>query len=91
MVYSDTLRNLTRNHLKSLQNFKAVTVNFVETGSNDDLLNMNVYLTPIERYTIGFETELTHSNIRSVGIAGKFSLINRNTFKGAELLKLSFF
>jgi hypothetical protein len=50
---------------------------------------MDILLAPIEKYTLGFETELTHSNIRDIGTSAKFSITNRNTFRGAELLKLS--
>jgi len=89
MVYKDTLRNLTRIHLKSLKNFKSTTINFSPHNNKSDELTMDVFLSPIEKYTLGFETELTHSNIREIGISGKFSITNRNTFRGAELLKLS--
>lgn len=86
-IYKDTLRNLTRNHLKSLKNFKSTSIKFEEL--NDEALKMNILLTPIEKYTLGFETELTHSNIRNIGTSAKFSITDRNTFKGAELLKVS--
>ena len=89
-VYTDTLRNLTRQHLKSLKNFKTVSIEYVQVENRDDQLDVNIFLTPIEKYTLGLETELTHSNIRDLGVSGKFSIINRNTFKGAELFKLSF-
>ena len=89
MVYKDTLRNSTRIHLKSLKNFKSTTINFSPHNNKSDELTMDVFLSPIEKYTLGFETELTHSNIREIGISGKFSITNRNTFRGAELLKLS--
>ena len=46
---------------------------------------MNILLTPIEKYTLGFETELTHSNIRNIGTSAKFSITDRNAFKGAPL------
>lgn len=88
-IYSDTLRNLTRNHLKSLNNFKAISINYTAI-KNTDLLIANIRLTPQEKYTIGAETELTHSNIRKLGVSGKFSATNRNSFKGAELFKFSF-
>jgi hypothetical protein len=39
---------------------------------------------------LDLETELTHSNIRDLGVSGKFSFINRNIFRGAEIFKLSF-
>jgi outer membrane protein assembly factor BamA len=86
-IYKDTLRNLTRNHLKSLKNFKTTSIKFEEL--NDELLKMNILLTPIEKYTLGFETELTHSNIRNIGTSAKFSITDRNAFRGAELLKMS--
>jgi outer membrane translocation and assembly module TamA len=89
-VYKDTLRNLTRSHLKSLKNFKSTTISFTPIGTSEDALKMDIFLVPIEKYTLGFETELTHSNIRNIGVSGKFSLTDRNVFKGAELLKLSF-
>lgn len=88
-VYKDTLRNLTRSHLKSLNNFKATNIKFEPIKGFDDALKMNVFLTPIEKYSLGFETELTHSNIRDVGISGKLSITDRNVFKGAELFKFS--
>lgn len=89
-VYKDTLRNLTRTHLKSLQNFKSTNIKFTQIAGTDNELKMDVYLAPLEKYTLITETELTHSNIRNLGVSGKFSITDRNAFKGAELLKLSF-
>ncbi len=89
-IYKDTLRVLTRSHIKSLKNFKSTNIKFSPYQNKDDELEMDVFLTPTEKYTLGFETELTHSNIRNVGTSGKFSITNRNTFKGSELFKLSF-
>ncbi len=88
-TYKDTLTNLTRTHLKSLQNFKSTNISFTTIPGTDDELKMDILLAPLEKYTLGVETELTHSNIRNLGVSGKFSITNRNTFKGAELLKLS--
>ena len=89
-IYKDTLRNLTRNHLKSLKNFKSTNIKFSTIPGTDNELKMDVFLSPIEKYTLGLETEITHSNIRDVGTSAKFSISNRNAFRGAELLKLSF-
>lgn len=89
-IYKDTLITLTRNHLKSLKNFKSANIKFSRFSDKENELQMDVFLTPLEKYTLGFETELTHSNIRNIGVSGKFSLTNRNSFKGAELLKMSF-
>ena len=43
----------------------------------------------LKKYSIGFNTELTHSNIRQLGVSGKLSFLNRNIFKGSEILKFS--
>ncbi len=86
-IYSDTMRNLTRNHLKSLKNFKSINISY--KAIDDKNLEANIYLTPIETYTVGLETEITHSNIRNIGVSGKFSITNRNTFRGSELLKIT--
>lgn len=89
-IYKDSLRNLTRRHLRSLKNFKSIIIQYDTVANSDNQLDVNIFLTPIEKYTLGLETELTHSNIRDLGVSGKFSIINRNTFKGAEIFKLSF-
>jgi len=89
-IYSDSLRNQTRTHLKGLKNFKGTNLKYKPVPGRDDQLDVDILLTPIEKYTLGLETELYHSNIRDLGISGKFSIINRNTFKGAEIFKLSF-
>ncbi|WP_254712801.1 hypothetical protein [Polaribacter sp. AHE13PA] len=89
-IYKDTLRNLTRNHLKSLKNFKSTNIKFTPISGTDNELKMDIFLAPIEKFTLGLETEITHSNIREIGSSAKFSITNRNAFRGAELLKLSF-
>lgn len=89
-VYKDTLRNLTRNHLKSLNNFKSTNIEFTPINGSDEELRMDLFLSPKEKYTLGFETELTHSNIRNIGSSAKFSLTNRNALRGSELFKISF-
>ncbi|WP_028887919.1 translocation and assembly module lipoprotein TamL [Tenacibaculum ovolyticum] len=88
-VYSDSLKNLTRTHLRGLKNFKSTSIRYNELS--DDELEANIFLTPIEKYTLGFDTELSRSNIRNFDVSLKFSLINRNTFKGAEIFKFSTF
>lgn len=86
-LYTDSLRNLTRNHIRGLKNFKTTSIRYEEL--NDNELEANIYLTPIEKYTVGLETELARSNIRTFDVSAKFSITNRNTFKGAETFKLS--
>jgi outer membrane protein assembly factor BamA len=88
-IYSDSLRNSTRSHLKTLNNFKGINITYNQAEGTNNELNTTIFLTPIEKYSLGLDTELTHSNIREIGVSGKFSLINRNTFRGAEILKFS--
>lgn len=83
--YSDSLRNLSLKHLRGLKNFKSTSIKFSDL--NDDELEANIFLTPKEKYTLGFEAELSRSNIRFFDISTKFSILNRNTFRGAELFK----
>ncbi|NLP57348.1 BamA/TamA family outer membrane protein [Lutibacter sp. B1] len=86
-IYKDETRELTRKHIRGLDNFRSVEIKYTELGN--DNLEASVYLTPLKKYSIGFNTELTHSNIRQLGISGKLSFLNRNIFKGAEILKFS--
>lgn len=86
-LYSDINRDLTRNYLRTTQNFKLVDVKYTE--NDDNTLDAAIYLSPLKKYSLGLNTEVTHSNIRSLGVSGKLSLLNRNTFKGAEIFKLS--
>ena len=86
-IYKDLTRELTRKHLRGLDNFRTVDIKYTELAN--DLLDATIYLTPLSKYSIGFSTELTHSNIRQLGISGKLSFLNRNIFKGAEILKFS--
>ncbi|MCF6180694.1 BamA/TamA family outer membrane protein [Lutibacter sp.] len=87
-IYKDESRELTRKHLRNLNNFKSVNIKYTELPNSDDLL-ASIYLTPLKKYALGFNTELNHSNIRQLGISGKLSFLNRNIFKGAEILKFS--
>ena len=89
-VYTDSLRALTQTHLRGLRNFKSTSIRYNPYGNEEESLEANIFLTPREKYTIGVETELSRSNIRNFDISAKFSVTNRNTFKGAEIFKLSF-
>lgn len=86
-LYSDTNRDLTRNYLSTTQNFRLVDIKYTE--NEDNTLDATIYLSPLKKYSLGLNTEVTHSNIRQLGISGKISLLNKNTFKGAEIFKLS--
>ncbi len=86
-LYEDDTRELTRKHLRGLQNFRTVDIKYEEL--ENDMLQASIFLSPLKKYSIGISTELTHSNIRQLGISGKLSFLDRNIFRGAELLKFS--
>ncbi len=86
-IYKDDARELTRKNLRGLHNFRSVDIKYEEL--ENDMLEASIYLSPLKKYSIGISTELTHSNIRQLGVSGKLSFLNRNIFRGAELLKFS--
>ncbi len=86
-TYSDLNLELTRKHLRSLQSFKTIKINFEENEPNQ--LTANILLTPVKRFGLKFETEATHSNQKPFGFSGKTSFSNHNTFRGNEILQLS--
>lgn len=88
-VYKDRERDLTRKYLRELQNFKpSIDIKYQE--NDDETLTANIYLTPLKKHTFGLATEVNTSNIKPLGILGKFSWLNRNIFKGTEILETSF-
>lgn len=86
-IYQDTTTVLTRMHLRGLKNFKYIAIKYKELTEDD--LEANIYLTPIEKFSLGFKTELSRSNVRDYDISGKFSIGNRNVLRGTESLKFS--
>ncbi|MBP8792447.1 MAG: BamA/TamA family outer membrane protein [Lutibacter sp.] len=86
-IYKDEDRELTRKNLRRLNNFSSVDIKYEEL--DDDYLDASIYLTPLNKYSTAINTELTHSNIRTFGVSGKLSFLNRNIFKGSEILKFS--
>jgi len=86
-IYKDTDRELTRKHLRGLLNFSLVDIKYTEL--EDDSLEASIILKPLAKYNLGFSTELTHSNIRQLGISAKVVFSNRNAFKGSEIFKFS--
>ena len=70
--------------------FRANNIKYEPVDSLSNQLDVSILLTPLDKFSLDLETELTHSNIRDLGVSAKFSIVNRNIFKGAEIFKLSF-
>lgn len=88
-IYKDSERNLTRKYLRDLENFQSSLDIKYEEDLNGSL-TANIYLNPLKKFGINVDADLTTSNINPLGILGKFGVLNRNVFKGAEVFELSF-
>lgn len=88
-VYSDKDRSLTLKHLNELRTFKYPNIEFEEDPSDtlESKLIANIFLSPLKKYGLTFNTDLTHSNIQDFGIEFSTTLSVRNVFRGAETLE----
>ena len=87
-IYKDSSNLLSKRQLRNLKNFKSVKIKYEPIDNTH--LRAKISLTPLEKYSIRFNTEAIHSNVKQLGVSGGLSFINRNLFKGAEILKGSF-
>lgn len=86
-LFKDIDRTYTYRHLNELRTFKYPDIDYVE--ENDTTLTANIYLTPLKKFSLGFSTETSTSNIQRIGFALNPSLSIRNIFNGAETLQIS--
>ena len=87
-AYSYQDRTATYRYFNELQNFKYPTISYAAVENATSLLDANVYLSPKERFSLGFDFDVSHSNIQDIGITLGSSVISRNVFRGAEILEL---
>ena len=85
--YSYRDRTTTYRYFNELQNFKYPTITYEAVNKTPSLLDANVYLSPRERFSLGFDFDVSHSNIQDIGITLGSSIISRNVFRGAEILE----
>jgi len=88
-VYKESDRALTSKQINNLKVFKYPNINYSYADSTDNKLNTDIYLAPRPRFSLGFSTDLLHSNIQDIGISFSTSLISRNIFRGAETLDIA--
>ena len=86
--YRDIDRTQTSRYLNQLQMFRYPGVDFVP-NEIDSTLTANIYLSPREKYDLGFAFDVSQSNIQTVGFAFSTGLKMRNVFRGAETLDFS--
>ena len=87
-VFRDIDRTRTYRYLSELRAFNYPDISYVENEA-DTTLTANIYLSPRKKYDLGFDFDVTQSNIQTVGFTASTGLIIRNIFKGAETLEIS--
>ena len=80
-------RKKTYNFFNELQMFKYPSILFKENTSDSTKLDTEIYLIPKEKFSLGLDFDLSHSNIQDIGVSVGTSIISRNIFKGAEILE----
>jgi len=88
--FSDNKTTLTSKYLSNLKVFNYPLIQYVEDKTQKNGLIANIYLTPRKKYTFGFSTDFSHSNIQDFGISGNTFLGIRNVFNGAETFDIGF-
>ncbi len=88
-VFKEEEQKATRQYLNELKIFRS-PINIKYTELEDGNLQVDIYLTPLKKYGLAMDVEFTHSNIKPFGVLGKFSFLDRNAFKGLEIIDLSF-
>jgi outer membrane protein assembly factor BamA len=87
-IFRDVDRINTYRHLNELRTFKYPTIDYI-VNDNDNTLTANILLSPRKKYGLGFDIDISQSNIQSIGLAFSTSLFIRNIFRGAETLEIS--
>jgi outer membrane protein assembly factor BamA len=87
-VFKDLDRARTYRYLNELRTFKYPDIEYLE-NPKDTTLTANIYLTQKKKYGLGFDVNVSQSNIQKVGLSFTTGIVIRNIFKGAETLQIS--
>ena len=87
-IFKDIDRARTYRYLNELQTFKYPNIDYLE-NEEDSTLIANIYLSPRKKFGLGFDFDVSQSNIQTIGFSFSTSLLTRNVFKGAETLEVS--
>ncbi|RAV30516.1 translocation and assembly module lipoprotein TamL [Sinomicrobium soli] len=88
-LYREIDRTRTYRQISNLKTFKYPNIEYRYARGTDDSLNTNIYLTHRPKFSLGLNTDISHSNIQDIGISFSTSLISRNVFRGTETLEVS--
>jgi len=86
-VFKDIDRTRTYRYINELRTFKYPNIEYTENP--DNTLTDTIRLTPLKKFSLSFSTDVSQSNIQTVGFSLNPSLQIRNIFKGAETLEIS--
>ncbi len=86
-TYSEQERSNTFKYFSELKNFKYPIIDLKEDEIDSLRLNIDLDLTPMEKYSLGLDLDLSHSNIEDFGIGLGASIISRNIFKRADFFE----
>lgn len=87
-VYKDDNRSITYRQLSNLRMFRYPNIQYAYASDTlGRTLDANIFLSPLSRYALEVNTELTHSEIQAFGIGFGTSFLKRNLFRGAEILE----
>lgn len=87
--YSRNSHSKTLNRSMGLDAFKFADVRFEKSQEGNDLLDARIFLTPMDKKTVRAELEMVSKSNNFTGPGLDINWTNRNTFKGAELLRIS--
>ncbi|WP_053976044.1 translocation and assembly module lipoprotein TamL [Mangrovimonas xylaniphaga] len=87
-LFRDLDRSRTYRYLTDLKVFRYPNIEYIE-NPQDTTLTANIYLSPKKKYDLGYEINVTQSNIQTIGFSLSGGLIIRNVFRGAETLEMS--
>ena len=87
-LYSDLDKTRTYRYLNALNSFKYPNIEYIE-NKKDTTLTANIFLNPKKKYGLGFDFNVSQSNIQKIGLSFTSGVVVRNIFKGAETLQVS--
>ena len=90
-IYSDLERSNTYRQFNNLRVFRYPNMEF-KYPPKDSLLNKldaNIYLSPLDKFSLRLTNEIKRSEIEAIGIGLGTSFSARNLFGGAETLELN--
>ena len=88
-LYSRKNHNITLSRLMGMGTYKFVKINLDKSADQLQTLNADILLTPSPRKSVQAELQMVSKSNNFLGPGLSISFQNRNTFGGAELLKLN--